>query len=60
MPRTRNPALESDPEIEILPALDDADEPTADEQAPDAVDEAAKERGWIQSLLSRLSRGQKR
>ncbi len=60
VPRTRNPALESDPEIEILPALDDADEPTADEQAPDAVDEAAKERGWIQSLLSRLSRGQKR
>ncbi len=67
VPRVRNPALESDPEIQILPALDAAAaEPPAGEQPEEsaeqggAADQAAKERGWVQSLLSRLTRSQKK
>jgi serine/threonine protein phosphatase PrpC len=65
VPRVRNPALESDPEIQILPALDAAAaEPPAGEQSEveqgGPADQAAKERGWVQSLLSRLTRSQKK
>jgi len=49
----------SDPEIEVLPDLDAADEPASDE-AVRAETEASNQRGWVQSLLSRLTRGQKR
>jgi hypothetical protein len=72
-PRRRTPPLgaaapvpkpvsyDSDPEIEVLPTLDAAAaEPPAGE-APDEPESAAsKHRGWVTSLLNRLSRGQKR
>lgn len=51
----------SDPEIEVLPVLEAAAaEPSGDEASNEPETEASKQRGWVQSLLSRLSRGQKR
>jgi PPM family protein phosphatase len=52
------PGDTSDPEIEVLPTLDAALEEEAP-AAPAPESEASKQRGWVQSLLSRLSRGQK-
>jgi serine/threonine protein phosphatase PrpC len=57
----------SDPEIEVLPDLDAAaEEPAAGaglaaaDEAADATIESTGKQGWVQSLLTRLSRGQKR
>jgi hypothetical protein len=71
-PRRRTPPLDaapvakpvsydSDPEIEVLPTLDAAAaEPAAGEAVDEPESAASKHRGWVTSLLSRLSRGQKR
>ncbi len=61
LPRPAVAADSSDPEIEVLPDLDAAAaEPAPDEASTEPESEASKQRGWVQSLLSRLSRGQKR
>jgi serine/threonine protein phosphatase PrpC len=58
--RTPKPGDTSDPEIEILPTLDAAAaEPAAGESTPQDAESKAKQ-GWVASLLSRLSLGQKR
>jgi serine/threonine protein phosphatase PrpC len=49
--------LESDPEITVLPDLDAVDnEPTATPDPDFEADEPNGKQGWVQSLLSRLSR----
>jgi hypothetical protein len=53
-------AVDDEPEIEVLPTLDAAAaEPPAGARAEE-VDDTKGKQGWVSSLLSRLSRGQKR
>jgi serine/threonine protein phosphatase PrpC len=53
-------AVDDEPEIEVLPTLDAAAaEPAAGTHVQQG-DDAKGKQGWVSSLLSRLSRGQKR
>jgi serine/threonine protein phosphatase PrpC len=54
------PGDNSDPEIEVLPVLEAAAEEPPMAPPGSAESQTSSQRGWVQSLLSRLSRGQKR
>lgn len=53
-------AVDDEPEIEVLPTLDAAAAEPASGTRAEEVDDTKGKQGWVSSLLSRLSRGQKR